>query len=55
MENAATSARTANPRATYGRGEGAGATSAVRGILTDEDAVGCVDKISCTYPIDFNP
>ena len=54
MENAATSARAANPRATYGRRVGAGAASAARSVLPDEGVVGC-DRINCTYPIDFNP
>jgi len=49
-------ARAANPRARYGRGVGAGATSTVRCVLPDEeDVAGRVDKINCTYPIDFNP
>ena len=39
------SARAANPRAKYGRGVGAEVISMARGF----------DKISCTYPMDFNP
>ena len=31
------------------------ATSVVRDGLPDEEVVGRVDKINCTYPIDFNP
>jgi len=50
MENAARNARAANPRARNGREVGAGATSTTRGVLPED-----VDKISCTYPIDFNP
>ena len=56
MENAAMNARVANPRARYGRRVEVGLTSTIRGISPDEeDVVGRVDKISCTYPIDFNP
>ena len=56
MENAARNARAANPSAKYGCGIGAGTTSAVRGVLpNEEEVVGGVDKINCTYPIDFNP
>ena len=56
MQNAATNARAANVRARYCRDTGAGSTSIIRGVLPDEeDLAGCVDKISCTYPIDFNP
>ena len=54
MENAATNARAANPRARYGLGVGTAATSPVRGVLLDEEDVGGAE-INCTYPIDFNP
>lgn len=56
MQNAAMNARAANVRARYCRDVRAGSTSIIRGAPPDEeDLVVCVDKISCTYPIDFNP
>lgn len=39
------STRAASPKARNGGGVGAGAPPTVRGV----------DKINCTYPIDFNP
>ena len=48
-------ARAASPRARYGREVGTEATSTVRVLPDEEDPAGCVDKINCTYPIDFNP
>ena len=56
MQNAAINARAANVSARYCRDAGAGSTPLIRGVsLDEEDLVGCVDKINCTYPIDFNP